>query len=296
MQQLFEARDYRRPELARIYRVAWCMPYGYGRVEGAFTPPEVAEFYGADYYTHAAAGAAPAAGRRLLERVRVHLAWRFDRGIDFSPQEAGPPGRIVDIGCGAGPNMARLRAAGFEVVGIEPDPAARRVAQQYGPVHAGTAEDPPAEAGSGFDYALMSHVLEHTISPATALGRAHGLLRAGGKLIVEVPNCGACGFAWFGPSWPWTDLPRHLHYFTRGSLTRVLASAGFEVAEVRHTGFTRQFDPAWIRALQAIHDKLQCADDRSSRWSRQSWGLLLRTAWAAADRKYDSVRVHAIRA
>lgn len=297
MHRLFEARDYRRPRLAQTFRVVWCAPCGYGRVAARLSPPEVAAFYRVDYYTHAEAGdsGAPAA-RRLLGRLRTHLAWRFDRGADFAPQELGPPGRIIDIGCGAGPNMARLKAAGFEVVGVEPDPAARDVARQYGPVHEGTAEDPPAEAGTGFDYALMSHVLEHTINPATALQRAHGLLRPGGRLVVEVPNCAAPGFGQFGPSWPWTDLPRHLHYFTRGSLTAMLSAAGFRPAGLYYTGFTRQFDPTWIRAIDAIHDELQCTDDHSTALGRQSWGLLLRSVWAAADRKYDSVRLHAVRA
>lgn len=292
MRRLFEARDYRRPKLPTLYRVVWCDRCDYGRIAATLLPGEVAAFYAVEYYTHSDAQGASARGG-LLERVRTHLAWRVDRGEDFSPAEVGPPGRIVDIGCGAGVNMASLRAAAFDVVGIEPDPKARQVASQYGTVHSGTAEDPPASAGAGFDYALMSHVLEHTIAPAEALSRARGLLREGGKLIVEVPNCAAPGFWQFGPSWPWTDLPRHIHFFTRSSLTRMLAVAGFEVTEARYTGYTRQFQPAWIEALNKIHDELRTSDDHSTAFERKSWGLLLRSAWAAPDRKYDSIRVHA---
>lgn len=292
VRRLFEARDHRQPQLPTVYRVAWCDACGYGRIAATLAPDEVAGFYQVDYYTHSAAAASSARGG-LLERVRTHLAWRLDRGEDFSPGEVGPPGRIVDIGCGAGVNMARLHAAGFDVVGIEPDPAARAVASRYGLVHAGAAEDPPASAGQGFDYALMSHVLEHTIAPAQALARTRALLREQGKLIVEVPNCNAAGFWKFGPSWPWTDLPRHIHYFTRRSLTRLLADAGFEVTQTHYTGYTRQFQPGWIAALNRIHAQLRSPDDRSTAFERQSWGLLLGSAWAAPDRKYDSIRLHA---
>jgi SAM-dependent methyltransferase len=292
LRSLFEARDYRRPQCTQTYRVMWCDSCGLGRVAADLTPNEVAAFYQVDYYTHKDGDEAASHGS-LLDRLRTHAAWRMDRGEDFAPAEFGAPGRVVDIGCGSGANMARLKAAGLEVVGIEPDPAARQVAAQHGEVHAGTAEAPPASAGQGFDHALMSHVLEHTLSPASALARARELLREGGTLIVEVPNCQASGFWQFGPSWPWTDVPRHLHFFTRGSLVRMLADAGFEVTETRYTGFTRQFQRDWIAELNRIHDELQCAQDHSNAFERQSWGLLLRSAWAPSDRKYDSVRVRA---
>jgi SAM-dependent methyltransferase/predicted RNA-binding Zn-ribbon protein involved in translation (DUF1610 family) len=292
MSLLFEARDYRRPHCRELYRVHWCGPCGYGRIGASLTPEQVAEFYRVDYYTHSAASP-ETKPRSLLERLRAYAAWRVDRGQDFEPGEVGPPGRIVDIGCGAGSNMAALKAAGFDVVGIEPDAQARTLASRHGPVHEGTAENPPGSVGDGFDYALMSHVLEHTIDPAQALRRARSLLKSSGRMVVEVPNCAATGFWQFGAHWPWTDVPRHIHFFTRNSLTKLLASTGFQVTEARYTGFTRQFQPPWIDALNKIQQELRSADDLDASFRRQGWGFLLKTAWASPDAKYDSIRVHA---
>lgn len=78
--------------------------------------------------------------------------------------------------------MEKLKAAGFDVVGVEPDPKARLSAAQFGPVYSGTAEALPREVSEKFDYALLSHVLEHTISPSDALERVHGLLPKGGEI------------------------------------------------------------------------------------------------------------------
>lgn len=295
MPSLFAARDYRRPQAEEQHEVAWCAGCGYGRVLGRFSPGRVAAFYDIPYYTHGGSSASQAK-RTLTQRVRRHLAWRFDHGKDFNPDEFGAPSRVVDLGCGNGGAMKKLAAAGFSVVGVEPDPRARRVAETFGEVCSGTVEELPREIGRPFDCALMSHVLEHTIRPEVALKNVHALLNDQGKLIVEVPNCEARGFATFGPCWPWTDVPRHLHFFTQRSLARFLESAGFRVTKVLFTGFTRQFDVPWIDNLNAIHDVLRpSAAQSTSRWARQSWALLLRAAMAADNDKYDSIRMHAVR-
>ena len=298
MTHLFSVRDYRRPQLAETFEVAWCAACGYGKIVAALSPDRVATFYEIAYYTHGSSSRTQTE-QTYLRRVRRHLAWRFDQGKSFKPPEVGVPGRVVDLGCGAGESLRNLANAGFSVVGIEPDARARAVAAAFGEVHCGTAESLPSfiqDNRRKFDYALMLHVLEHTIQPERALKNVYGLLKDHGKLIVEVPNCQARGFTEFGPYWPWTDVPRHLHFFTRRSLTQFLESAGFQVQGVFFTGFTRQFDGSWIDDMNLIHDAIYSAGRYSkSRWTRESWGLLLRTALAPDEKKYDSIRMHAIR-
>jgi 2-polyprenyl-3-methyl-5-hydroxy-6-metoxy-1,4-benzoquinol methylase len=296
---IFSTKDYRRPNAPEVYSVCWCRNCQYGRVDGEFLPHQIEEFYRVQYYTHVDGSSHSdrvVSKESFSARLRTHLAWRMDRGRDFTPAEIEKNGTILDVGCGAGLNMKRLKEAGFEPTGVEPDPQARHVAKQYGEVHAGTAEDLPQEIlAKKFDYALMSHVLEHTISPTQSLEAVHRVLPKGGRLIVEVPNCEARGFSEFGAFWPWTDVPRHLHFFTRQSLTQFLTKAGFSISTCFYTGFTRQFELAWINSLNDIYSILQPSSREKSSFSRQSWPLLARTAFASASRKYDSIRLHATR-
>jgi SAM-dependent methyltransferase len=294
MNLLFETSDYRKPDDQRMYRVVWCQPCAYGRVAAILTPEIVTTFYEVDYYTHEGYDD-QSTPLTLFEKLRRHLAWRFDRGVALLPGELGPAGRLLDVGCGDGQNMDRFHQAGFEVAGVEPDPAARQTAGRFGVVYPGTGEQLPAEVRGRFDYCLLANSLEHTISPVNTLREAHSSLVAGGKIVVEVPNNEALGFREFGPLWPWTDVPRHLHFFTVASLTRHLEVAGFSVTSVIHLGYTRQFDRWWINELQRISLATRRTGYVKSRAAMQCWGLLARSCAAPANLKYDSIRLHAVK-
>jgi SAM-dependent methyltransferase len=286
--ELFQTRDYRRPNDPTLYAVGWCKGCHYGRVLGHFTPRQVSSFYDIPYYTHgdSSAGRAPP---RLLERARVHLAWRMDRGCQLSADE-GQGTSLLDIGCGGGANLAAFSALGFTAIGVEPDAAARREAAKYGRVLPGTAESLPEEVLSrSYDTVLLSHVLEHCIDPAVALNNVKEVIAKGGRLIVEVPNNAAFGFWHYRQSWPWSDVPRHLHFFTRESLKMLLQRCGFEVDRTIYVGFCRQYQPGWINEQNRIAELLSVPPASAVR----AWAMLLRSTFASKARKYDSLRVHA---
>jgi SAM-dependent methyltransferase len=292
----FRARDHLRPQVSTEYLVEWCAACDAGRVAGDFTPADVATFYTPDYYTHVASGESGKASMRWLDRLRVHLAWRADCGVDLSPAEvprvtAAPS--LCDVGCGSGQAMSAFKQAGYDVVGIEPDPAARALAGRVGEVFEGTAEAVPAEiAGRQFDAVLLSHVLEHCIDPAAALVNVKRLLAPGGTAVIEVPNNAALGFQMYGPGWFFADIPRHLQFFTENSLRKGLDNAGLRVTRVIYIGYTRQFSPEWLSAQEKIRAHIGL--DRDREWTGNVWDLLARTALARAARKYDSIRAHAV--
>lgn len=141
-------------------------------------------------------------------------------------------GRALDVGCGAGRQLAQLSNRGWTVMGIEPDEAAAQVARAKGyEVQVGdliTVALPP----TSFDAVVMSHVLEHLPQPREHLLRAHALLREDGRLVVLTPNASSLGHRVYGRRWRGLEPPRHLQVFTPSSLHALLTETGYEVEKL----------------------------------------------------------------
>ncbi len=116
------------------------------------------------------------------------------RGADEKAESVvrlAPPGTktVVEIGCGTGAVLAALDRRGFaeEYWACEPasalceQVAARHIAR-LAALEAETFDS--AFPGRTFDVAIISHVLEHLLSPAVLLAQALTRARA---VIVEVP-------------------------------------------------------------------------------------------------------------
>jgi 2-polyprenyl-3-methyl-5-hydroxy-6-metoxy-1,4-benzoquinol methylase len=137
--------------------------------------------------------------------------------------------RLLDVGCGEGAFLEWARAAGWEAVGVEPDPAAVAAARSRGlTVHAGTVEALRSEASS-FDVVTLSHVLEHVHDPRALLKSIRDLLKPGGLLWLDTPNITSVGCRLFGANWLGLDPPRHLVLFNHPTLRSLLESLGFTV-------------------------------------------------------------------
>lgn len=300
------ACDYRKPAEQKSYKVYWCNACDYGAIWERPQVREIEKFYELDdYYTHASGDSR---GRQeqlsFADRVRMHLSWRLDNGEDLNIQEIKgylPNARltICEIGCGNGDNLKQFRDAGFDVVGIEPDTSARNVAKEaIETVYKGTAENLPDEVTHRqFDVVLMSHVLEHCLDINEAMLNVNNILRKGGLLILEVPNCRSLGFELYQEAWPWTDIPRHLNFFTPASLSSACKNHGFRISSTKYRGFCRQFSNSWLKTEEEIWRAFngKSATNKLPNFKSRSLKLLLRSLFVSKERKYDSVRILAIK-
>lgn len=140
-------------------------------------------------------------------------------------------GRLLDVGCGNGSFLELARQAGWEVVGVDPDPEAVAVACNRGlDVRQGDISvlDPSKEQ---FDGITMGHVIEHVHDPRTTLAFCYQLLKPGEWIWLETPNLNSLGHAQYKSCWLHLDPPRHLVLFTRSSLQYLLETAGFQKVE-----------------------------------------------------------------
>jgi 2-polyprenyl-3-methyl-5-hydroxy-6-metoxy-1,4-benzoquinol methylase len=156
------------------------------------------------------------------------------RYLKFMALKHDPAGKLLDVGCGAGRLLNRMRKLGWEVEGIDFDPqAANKVTTRYGiKTHVGDLVDCKLP-DAFFDAITMSQTIEHLAHPDSTLAECLRILKPGGKLIMTTPNVNSIAASEFGVWWRGWEAPRHLHLFSVQTLTHLTQRAGFEIIEAR---------------------------------------------------------------
>ncbi len=165
----------------------------------------------------------------------------------FATADASAP--VLDIGCGGGDYLGRLRRAGWTgpLRGVEPGAAGAEHARQTLGVEVTqtTLEDAPLPPDSESTIVLR-HVIEHVRDPDAAVARIAAALRPGGHAYLATPNVRALGARVFRRFWCGYDPPRHLVCFTDRSLIAILRRNGLEPISQHH-----DFSPhLWLLSTQ----------------------------------------------
>jgi ubiquinone/menaquinone biosynthesis C-methylase UbiE len=178
--------------------------------------------------------------------LRLRRAFLFERlqGMAPSAARAGEPLRVLDVGCGEGQLTAELAEAGFAVVGVdvaeEPLRRARRRHEGLDVRLVSEADRWPL-ADASFDAVWAGETIEHVADTAGWLSEVRRVLRSGGGLLLSTPAHGRLVMIGVALSARRLDEhfdPRsdHLRFYTRRTLTRLLADFGFERIEVHGAG------------------------------------------------------------
>jgi 2-polyprenyl-3-methyl-5-hydroxy-6-metoxy-1,4-benzoquinol methylase len=167
---------------------------------------------------------------RLLPKRR----WHADLSVRHLRKPRERP-RLLDVGFGPATFLLQMRAAGWEVAGIDPDAVAVAAAREQGLSVARGVLGEGVFPDRSFDAITMSHVIEHLHDPAAGLRACARLLEPDGTLWLATPNLDSPGHRRFGADWFGLDPPRHLVLFTRSALGQALAGAGFERVRFERT-------------------------------------------------------------
>ncbi len=140
---------------------------------------------------------------------------RRDRVLALLAQHVPRDGRVLDMGCGAGPVLAELRTAGWRCCGIDAAPdmlvQARERLNAAGlpddDLHEGDCRATPFPDAS-FDAVLCLGVISYVEGYAPVLSEIRRLLRPGGLAIVTCRN--AARPVWSDPWWLATGTLRRL--------------------------------------------------------------------------------------
>jgi len=203
-------------------------------------PSNLADYYPSDYYSLMApavdiAGPNPVrrvAGRWLLSS-RSRLASRIVRGTFLHWMKLGAvrlSSWVLDIGCGNGELLCRMRLWGFEhLVGIDPHMAGERDLEGLS-----LRRLELREVASHFDLIMLHHVLEHLPSPVDTLKEVRERLRPGGRVLIRLPLAGSVPAREYGADWFHLDAPRHLVVPSLAGMRNLAHRAGLSIV---HTEF-----------------------------------------------------------
>lgn len=271
-----------------------CLGYFYPSEYSPYEPDETKDSWWVRLLERSALradfGYPPRAG--LLTRLLARLAYqKFPtrrKRHEWFPYRAG--GKLLDVGCGGGVFLERMRDFGWDVMGLElAADVAQRVERRTGiPIQVGTL--PHAKLGpASFDAVTMWHVLEHVPDPRGLLKEAAKLLRPRGLLVIEVPNIESATFAEFGPHWYGLELPRHFQHFSPSTLAGMLPAGEFRNVDVQQIG-----SRSWIK--RSVERALDAGRTEFSHWLKQDKQKLgERAAESEATNRADIIRLVAER-
>lgn len=103
------------------------------------------------------------------------------------------------------------------------------------------AEWPQEAYERKYDYVFFGDVIEHLKDPAKALERCKKLLNKGGTIFISTPNVAhmSVRLQLLGGNFDYEPMGildnTHLKYFTKKSLTELVAAAGYELESIDYT-------------------------------------------------------------
>ena len=138
--------------------------------------------------------------------------------------------KLLDVGCGNGEYLNKMKNLGWEVEGQETDPKAAQFANEKYKlkIHVGDllGTNLPTET---FDVVTLNHVIEHVIDPEKLLSECYRILKPGGRLVLLTPNVESLGYKLFRQNWRGLEVPRHMAVFSVSNLGVLVKRAGFAI-------------------------------------------------------------------
>ena len=130
-------------------------------------------------------------------------------------------GTLLDIGAGTGEFLKVAQRKGWVVSGFEPNAGARNFARKKNL----TLNESIADLeGTTFDVVTLWHVLEHLPDLQNTIHKIEQLVRAGGILVIAVPNFNSFDAKHYKNYWAAFDVPRHLWHFSQDAMKKIFSS------------------------------------------------------------------------
>ncbi len=150
----------------------------------------------------------------------------------------GKSGTALDIGCGRGHMLKKLKKNNWECYGTEISETLSQSLIRDGLKIFNSIDIKSCDFPSNhFDVVTLFHVFEHLQNPVDTLKEIGRILKPGGLLFIEIPNFSSWQAQIKRGQWQHLDAPRHLFHFTVNGLRLVMKKQKFDLVKEKTFSF-----------------------------------------------------------
>ncbi len=179
----------------------------------------------------------------LGEKSYVGLLSSLLFGTTFLPEwvkktKLKPDSSILDVGCGTGRLLLKLRRKGFSNLhGI--DPFIENDISYKGGVK--ILRKNLEELDGEFDFILLHHSFEHMPNPLPVLKKLYSILKPDSFVVIRIPTVSS--FAWkkYKTNWFQLDAPRHFFLHSTKSMQILANKSNFRITDIVYDSKSNQF-------------------------------------------------------
>lgn len=220
-----------RPTYAHLFQCADC-----GHVWADVDLPDAAlqKLYGRGYF-HGEEYSDYTADRTDAEANFARRMQTLDRFLDPARHT-----RLFELGCAYGFFLNAVRGRFAAIDGIDVSDDAVRFARDELKLPVRHGDLLAADLGGRqYDLVCMWDTIEHLRRPDQYVQILSRHLAPGGVLALTTGDISSLNARVKRGRWRLIHPPTHVHYFSRGSIARLLDRSGIDVVHVEHCGFSR---------------------------------------------------------
>lgn len=218
-----------------------CNYCGYGQMRNIPSFESLAAYYSGKYWQWRSRNRFqfPAPGSYKKDNRALHQI-EFVKHIFKDPSNENSKKKILEIGAAGAIASLRIRDTVRGEIELNVCEPGSQWLEYYKSVGISrVAEFFPFESKHNYDYIHTSHWLEHVGDIELTMNALSTLLKPGGCLFIEVPNTEYHYWDRYN-----IDTP-HIHFFTKKSLSKLLANHGFSCEKIEVSGLS--YPQLWKR-------------------------------------------------
>ena len=150
--------------------------------------------------------------------------------------------RIVDVGCGSGKLLQKMRLGGFlQTEGLDPY-IEKDIHYPDGLIiHKKTINELMESVPYKFDLVMLHHSYEHMPDTLQIMQQLSRMLSSHGVLLIRIPLCDSLAWDMYHEYWANLDAPRHLFLHTKKSLKIAAQKAGLKIEKIEYDSTVSTF-------------------------------------------------------